>query len=205
MEIWSDQHMLCRISGGELRDLNYILTQPVHWIALSFVRQASDVVELKEKLELSGSEKGNLAAEKAQAARDAETERTKCANLQRELIGAKSRLGILENDVSRLQSRLQIAEAAADDARKTQKSNHATSAAAEDSTGNDNEASPSTSNQWSNGKGGAATAQKGILRSQSTHNGESTNTRRRTMMQRSVSFDNLEENLFRPPPFRRIF
>ena len=25
MEIWSDQHMLYRISGGELGDVNYIL------------------------------------------------------------------------------------------------------------------------------------------------------------------------------------
>lgn len=90
--------------------------------------------ELQEKLELATSEKGNLAAEKARAARDAETERTKCANFQRELTGAKSRLGVLENDVSRLQSQLQIAEAAATDAKKTQKPNHASSAPVEDST-----------------------------------------------------------------------
>ena len=103
-------------------------------VEIELEQKNKSVTELQEKLELTASEKGNLAAEKAQAARDAETERTKCANLQRELTGAKSRLGVLENDVSRLQSQVQIAEAAATDAKKTQKPNRASSAPAEDST-----------------------------------------------------------------------
>ena len=84
------------------------------------------VTELQEKLELSASEKGILAAEKAQMARDAETERTTSTNLQRELTGAKHRLGVLEGDITELRSQLQIAEAAATSAKQTQKSNHAT-------------------------------------------------------------------------------
>lgn len=36
------------------RDLRYILTQPVHWIALSFVRSAKDIKDLRSKIEAAG-------------------------------------------------------------------------------------------------------------------------------------------------------
>lgn len=42
------------LTEKDLIDLEYILTQPVNWIALSFVRKASDVTELKEKIEAAG-------------------------------------------------------------------------------------------------------------------------------------------------------
>lgn len=35
-------------------DLEYILTQPVHWIALSFVRSAKDIKDLRKRLEAKG-------------------------------------------------------------------------------------------------------------------------------------------------------
>ncbi|MBK9255094.1 MAG: pyruvate kinase [Saprospiraceae bacterium] len=38
------------LTEKDLRDLEYILTQPVNWIALSFVRQAKDVVDLQKKI-----------------------------------------------------------------------------------------------------------------------------------------------------------
>ena len=38
----------------DLNDLEFILTQPVNWIALSFVRSAKEVLELKEKIEAAG-------------------------------------------------------------------------------------------------------------------------------------------------------
>jgi len=36
------------------RDLEYILTQPIHWIALSFVRSASDMKDLRARVEAAG-------------------------------------------------------------------------------------------------------------------------------------------------------
>jgi pyruvate kinase len=36
------------LTKKDLRDLKFILTQPVNWIALSFVRKASDILQLKE-------------------------------------------------------------------------------------------------------------------------------------------------------------
>jgi len=36
------------LTKKDMIDLTYILTQPVNWIALSFVRKASDIIELKE-------------------------------------------------------------------------------------------------------------------------------------------------------------
>lgn len=36
------------LTEKDLIDLNFILTQPVNWIALSFVRKASDILQLKE-------------------------------------------------------------------------------------------------------------------------------------------------------------
>lgn len=89
---------------------------------------------LQEKLDTSASEKGNLAAEKAQIARDAETERTKSANLQIELTGAQHRLGVLENDRTELRNKLQIAEATAAHAKETQQPNQASPAPVDDST-----------------------------------------------------------------------
>ncbi len=44
------------LTKKDLRDLKYILTQPVNWIALSFVRRASDVEELVAKIEAAGHE-----------------------------------------------------------------------------------------------------------------------------------------------------
>jgi len=35
------------------KDLEFILTQPINWIALSFVRKAEDIIELKTAIELS--------------------------------------------------------------------------------------------------------------------------------------------------------
>lgn len=35
------------LTKKDLRDLEFILTQPVNWVALSFVREASDIIELK--------------------------------------------------------------------------------------------------------------------------------------------------------------
>ena len=45
------------LTEKDLKDLAFILTQPVNWIALSFVRSAQDVVELKAKIK----EKGHFA------------------------------------------------------------------------------------------------------------------------------------------------
>ncbi len=39
------------LTEKDLTDLAYILTQPVNWIALSFVREASDIIQLKEIIE----------------------------------------------------------------------------------------------------------------------------------------------------------
>jgi pyruvate kinase len=38
------------LTEKDLRDLEYILTQPVNWIALSFVRQAKDVRDLQKRI-----------------------------------------------------------------------------------------------------------------------------------------------------------
>lgn len=38
----------------DIKDLNFILTQPVHWIALSFVRTAEEIIELKSLIKESG-------------------------------------------------------------------------------------------------------------------------------------------------------
>ncbi len=45
------------LTEKDLEDLEYILTQPVNWIALSFVRQAKDVTELQKKI----ADKGHYA------------------------------------------------------------------------------------------------------------------------------------------------
>ncbi len=38
------------LTKKDLEDLEYILTQPVNWIALSFVRKASDIKDLKDRI-----------------------------------------------------------------------------------------------------------------------------------------------------------
>lgn len=38
------------LTEKDLADLDYILTQPVNWIALSFVREASDIKDLKKRI-----------------------------------------------------------------------------------------------------------------------------------------------------------
>lgn len=38
------------LTEKDLEDLEFILTQPVHWIALSFVRQANDINDLKRRI-----------------------------------------------------------------------------------------------------------------------------------------------------------
>jgi pyruvate kinase len=42
------------LTEKDLIDLDYILTQPVNWIALSFVRKASDITDLKERIAAKG-------------------------------------------------------------------------------------------------------------------------------------------------------
>lgn len=39
------------LTEKDLKDLEYVLTQPVNWIALSFVRTAQDIKELRDKIE----------------------------------------------------------------------------------------------------------------------------------------------------------
>lgn len=38
----------------DLEDLDFVLTQPVNWIALSFVRKASDILDLKQRIAAIG-------------------------------------------------------------------------------------------------------------------------------------------------------
>lgn len=42
------------LTEKDLRDLDFILTQPVNWIALSFVRRADDVIDLKNRIKAAG-------------------------------------------------------------------------------------------------------------------------------------------------------
>ena len=42
------------LTEKDLKDLAFILTQPINWIALSFVRHAQDVIELKQKIKDAG-------------------------------------------------------------------------------------------------------------------------------------------------------
>jgi len=70
--------------------------------------------DAQAKLELSATEKASLAADKAQMARDCETERTKSGGLQRDLEASQRRVSSLERDAADLRSRLQAAEAAAE-------------------------------------------------------------------------------------------
>lgn len=42
------------LTEKDLKDLDYILTQPVDWIALSFVRSAKDILDLRQRIEAKG-------------------------------------------------------------------------------------------------------------------------------------------------------
>jgi pyruvate kinase len=42
------------LTEKDLEDLDFVLTQPVNWIALSFVRKASDIIDLKERIAAKG-------------------------------------------------------------------------------------------------------------------------------------------------------
>jgi pyruvate kinase len=42
------------LTEKDLEDLDFILTQPVNWIALSFVRKAEDVIDLRSRVEAKG-------------------------------------------------------------------------------------------------------------------------------------------------------
>ncbi len=58
------------LTAKDLVDLDFILTQPVHWIALSFVRSAADMEDLRERVEAKGHEAKILAkVEKPEALR----------------------------------------------------------------------------------------------------------------------------------------
>ena len=39
------------LTEKDLRDLDFILTQPVNWIALSFVRRAEDIMDLRQRID----------------------------------------------------------------------------------------------------------------------------------------------------------
>jgi pyruvate kinase len=39
------------LTEKDLRDLDFVLTQPVNWIALSFVRKAEDILDLRQRIE----------------------------------------------------------------------------------------------------------------------------------------------------------
>lgn len=42
------------LTEKDLEDLAFILTQPIEWIGLSFVRSAEDIIELKKRIEAAG-------------------------------------------------------------------------------------------------------------------------------------------------------
>jgi pyruvate kinase len=42
------------LTDKDLKDLDFILTQPVNWVALSFVRKPSDILDLKERIAQKG-------------------------------------------------------------------------------------------------------------------------------------------------------
>lgn len=59
------------ITEKDHADLDFILTQPVHWIALSFVRRAEDIVELQELIDAAGHPAKTIAKiEKPEAVRN---------------------------------------------------------------------------------------------------------------------------------------
>ncbi len=61
------------LTEKDLEDLDYILTQPVNWIALSFVRKASDITDLKERIAAKGHDAKVIAKiEKPEAIKNIE-------------------------------------------------------------------------------------------------------------------------------------
>ncbi|HMS68016.1 MAG: pyruvate kinase [Saprospiraceae bacterium] len=44
------------LTEKDLADLDYVLTQPVNWIALSFVRRAEDIIDLKDRIAAQGKD-----------------------------------------------------------------------------------------------------------------------------------------------------
>ena len=59
------------ITEKDLADLDFILTQPVNWIALSFVRRAEDIMELQELIDAAGHPAKTIAKiEKPEAVRN---------------------------------------------------------------------------------------------------------------------------------------
>ncbi len=59
------------ITEKDFADLDFILTQPVNWIALSFVRKADDIIELQELIDKAGHPAKTIAKiEKPEAVRN---------------------------------------------------------------------------------------------------------------------------------------
>ncbi len=59
------------LTQKDLDDLDFILTQPVHWIALSFVRRASDIDDLRNRIDAKGHRAKIIAKiEKPEAVRE---------------------------------------------------------------------------------------------------------------------------------------
>ena len=59
------------LTEKDLRDLEFILTQPIHWIALSFVRSGADVDELREYIDKANHNAKIVAKiEKPEAVKD---------------------------------------------------------------------------------------------------------------------------------------
>lgn len=59
------------ITEKDLADLDFILTQPVNWIALSFVRRAEDIIELQELIDAANHPAKTIAKiEKPEAVRN---------------------------------------------------------------------------------------------------------------------------------------
>ncbi|MEO5582784.1 MAG: pyruvate kinase [Saprospiraceae bacterium] len=48
------QISLPSLTEKDLKDLAFIVKQPVHWIALSFVRKAEDIIDLRQRLKAAG-------------------------------------------------------------------------------------------------------------------------------------------------------
>ncbi len=49
------------LTEKDIRDLNFILTQPVNWIALSFVRKPQDIIDLQDRIEAAGHSAKTIA------------------------------------------------------------------------------------------------------------------------------------------------
>jgi pyruvate kinase len=49
------------LTEKDLKDLEFILTQPVNWIALSFVRKADDIIDLQKRIDEAGHSAKTIA------------------------------------------------------------------------------------------------------------------------------------------------